>query len=150
MPYSRPAGGANLSCYCSNTQPFGRLSNLVSELTSFGHMDVYSMTRESLQRMLPREAAQAPAAPQEIRLFQYRFSKAYLASLPAGQRPVEREVFGESDVRRAFVRLTQHGRSLSVDGPAGMAWHGLFWRSELRECRAKEDDSASSRSPAAI
>lgn len=59
------------------------------------------MTRESLQRMLPREgAAQQPsaaAAAQEIRLFQYRFSKSYLASLPADQRPVERETFGELD-----------------------------------------------------
>lgn len=71
-----------------------------------GHLDVYSLSRESLQRMLPAPAtngsangqrtptASAPAA--DTRQFQYRFSLPYVRSLPEAQRPVEREVFGES------------------------------------------------------
>ena len=33
----------------------------------------------------------------DTRAFEYRFSKRYIDALPAAQRPVEREVFGESD-----------------------------------------------------
>jgi hypothetical protein len=78
----------------------------VSGLTAIGHLDVYSLSRESLQRMLPapatngsangQRAASTSAPPTDTRQFQYRFSLPYVRSLPEAQRPVEREVFGES------------------------------------------------------
>ncbi|WVQ84522.1 hypothetical protein IAT38_006676 [Cryptococcus sp. DSM 104549] len=86
------------SIHTSN--PFTNLSNIVSGLTTVGHLDVYSLSRESIQRMLPqsdsapqRQAA-PPPPPADTRQFQYRFSLAYMRSLPEGQRPVEREIFG--------------------------------------------------------
>lgn len=92
--------------------PFARLSTLISDLTSLGHLDVYSMTRESLQRMLPAEPqhtrSQETSAPGgqgrvDMRAFEYRFSKGYLNALPPAQRPVEREVFGEFPLRLSPV-----------------------------------------------
>jgi CD2 antigen cytoplasmic tail-binding protein 2 len=84
--------------------PFGRLTAIVSGLQAIGQLDVYSLSREAIQRMLPREEtapAVAPARPPpDNRAFQYRFSLAYLRTLPEDQRPVEREVFGELSVRR--------------------------------------------------
>ncbi|BEI90454.1 uncharacterized protein CcaverHIS019_0305240 [Cutaneotrichosporon cavernicola] len=78
--------------------PFGRLTAIVSSLQAIGQLDVYSLSREAVQRMLPREetaSAAAPARPPSVnRAFQYRFSLAYLRTLPEDQRPVEREVFG--------------------------------------------------------
>jgi CD2 antigen cytoplasmic tail-binding protein 2 len=99
---------------------FARLNDLISSLTSLGHLDVYSMTREAMQRMLPPDAprpepstSQNPSRPisnnlrdgraapntqpipTDTRAFEYRFSKKYLSSLPEGQRPLERDVFGE-------------------------------------------------------
>ncbi|WWC73618.1 uncharacterized protein I206_107590 [Kwoniella pini CBS 10737] len=86
--------------------PFTNLSNIVSQLTTSGQIDVYSLSKESIQRMLPAESAntngssQRPAAPPmpviptDTRQFQYRFSMAYVRNLPEAQRPVEREVFG--------------------------------------------------------
>jgi len=56
-------------------------------------LDVYSLSRESLQRMLP--AAPTTAPPKDERQFQYRFSMAYVRALPEAQRPVERELYGE-------------------------------------------------------
>ncbi len=65
------------------------------------------MTRESLQRMIPASSAVPPssapasngsgaaAPPSANRAFEYRFSKPYISTLPAAQRPVEREIFGE-------------------------------------------------------
>lgn len=41
------------------------------------------------------QSAPAPLPTFDERKFQYRFSKSYIATLPADQRPVEREVFGE-------------------------------------------------------
>jgi CD2 antigen cytoplasmic tail-binding protein 2 len=81
----------------NTSNPFTLLSEIVSSLTTIGHLDVYSLTRESIQRMLPA-AAPTPviAAPVDTRPFQYRFSMAYVKSLPEAQRPVEREVFGKS------------------------------------------------------
>ncbi|KLT45820.1 hypothetical protein CC85DRAFT_268327 [Cutaneotrichosporon oleaginosum] len=77
--------------------PFGRLTAIVSGLQAIGQLDVYSLSREAIQRMLPRDET-APAAPArpppDNRAFQYRFSLAYLRTLPEEQRPVEREVFG--------------------------------------------------------
>lgn len=59
---------------------------------------MYSLSREAIQRMLPRDET-APAAPArpppDNRAFEYRFSLPYLRTLPEDQRPVEREVFGE-------------------------------------------------------
>lgn len=49
--------------------------------------------------MLPREDNEpAPALrpPTDTRRLEYRFSLAYVRALPEAQRPVEREVFGES------------------------------------------------------
>ncbi|WVR07987.1 hypothetical protein IAU60_005030 [Kwoniella sp. DSM 27419] len=92
------------STHTSN--PFTNLSNIVSALTATGHLDVYSLSRESIQRMLPAApagenqangggvAARPPPPPSDKRQFQYRFSMAYVRNLPEAQRPVEREVFG--------------------------------------------------------
>jgi CD2 antigen cytoplasmic tail-binding protein 2 len=56
-----------------------------------------------MQRMLPAPSAppagasgSAPRPPPDNRQFQYRFSMTYIRSLPEGQRPVERELFGLS------------------------------------------------------
>jgi hypothetical protein len=94
----------------TTANPFTNLSNVVSGLTTIGHLDVYSLSRESLQRMLPASkepssatsGPSAPRPPPDTRQFQYRFSMTYIRSLPEGQRPVEREVFGESAVHAAF------------------------------------------------
>lgn len=89
------------SIHTSN--PFTNLSNIVSGLTTIGHLDVYSLSRESIQRMLPAPADEAHNPPRaapppqpaaDNRQFQYRFSMAYVRNLPEDQRPVEREVFG--------------------------------------------------------
>lgn len=79
------------------SNPFIKLSGIVSGLQAIGRLDVDSLSREAIQRMLPREAEPAPPPrpPTDSRTFQYRFSLAYMRSLPEGQRPVEREVFGE-------------------------------------------------------
>jgi len=103
--YRRPHSKADVfskdSIHTSN--PFTNLSNVVSGLTTIGHLDVYSLSRESLQRMLPESASRdSPAGnstppvrpPPDTRQFQYRFSMTYIRSLPEGQRPVEREIFG--------------------------------------------------------
>ncbi|ORY34665.1 hypothetical protein BCR39DRAFT_585630 [Naematelia encephala] len=91
------------------SNPFVNLSNIVSALTSVGHLDVYSLSKESLQRMLPAQSqsqpqsrpptngsssSSAPPKPINNSQFQYRFSLAYVRSLPESQRPVEREIFG--------------------------------------------------------
>ncbi|WWC65913.1 uncharacterized protein I303_108535 [Kwoniella dejecticola CBS 10117] len=92
------------------SNPFTNLSNIVSQLTTSGQIDVYSISRESIQRMLPPEtsirntngsASTRPSAPPpesptpaDTRQFHYRFSMAYVRNLPEAQRPVEREVFG--------------------------------------------------------
>lgn len=94
------------SIHTSN--PFTNLSNIVSGLTAIGQLDVYSLSRESIQRMLPSQptnggsngnsatsSSTGRAAP-DTRQFEYRFSMAYIRNLPEGQRPVEREVFGMS------------------------------------------------------
>lgn len=80
--------------------PFTRFSEIVSALTTIGQLDVYSLSRESMQRLLPAAPPQKdPPAPspaqRDTRAFQYRFSMAYVRALPESQRPVEREVFGE-------------------------------------------------------
>jgi CD2 antigen cytoplasmic tail-binding protein 2 len=105
----------------SHQSAFARLNDLISSLTALGHLDVYSMTREAMQRMLPPDAPSAAPStsqnpsrpisdtlqpgrtapntrpiPTDTRAFEYRFSKKYLASLPEGQRPLERDVFGKS------------------------------------------------------
>lgn len=54
-----------------------------------------------MQRMLPAPASappptSVPRPPPDNRQFQYRFSMTYIRSLPEGQRPVERELFGQS------------------------------------------------------
>jgi len=82
------------------------MSNIVSGLTTIGHLDVYSLPREQLQRMIlsaggkdstaPSNGSPAPRPPPDTRQFQYRFSMTYIRSLPEGQRPVEREIFGQS------------------------------------------------------
>lgn len=83
----------------AHANPFTKLSEIVSQLTAIGQLDVYSLSREAIQRMLPRqpepERPSAPALPQDTRQFQYRFSMAYMRTLPEAQRPVERDVFGE-------------------------------------------------------
>ncbi len=84
------------------------------------------MTRESLQRMIPAPppTGEAPASAstptQQIptKTFEYRFSKPYLASLPPAQRPIEREVFGESSRGRdSHKTLLADLKSLSSPGP---------------------------------
>ncbi|WWC92881.1 uncharacterized protein L201_007843 [Kwoniella dendrophila CBS 6074] len=92
------------------SNPFTNLSNIVSQLTTIGHLDVYSLSRESIQRMLPAEAnpsngsssrsAAPPPAPVDTRQFQYRFSMGYVRNLPEAQRPVEREIFGPFSVQQ--------------------------------------------------
>ncbi|ADV23917.1 CD2 antigen cytoplasmic tail-binding protein 2 [Cryptococcus gattii E566] len=108
------------SIHTSN--PFTNLSNIVSGLTTIGHLDVYSLSRESIQRMLPvpadgahnpPRAAPPPQPAADNRQFQYRFSMAYVRNLPEGQRPVEREVFGP------FSLLQLRGwRSTGFFGPS--------------------------------
>ena len=87
--------------------PFTKLSDIVSVLTAIGHLDVYSLSRESIQRMLPAPPAPGAngsrsehvtwTAPADDRQFQYRFSMRYLQSMPEAHRPLERETFGEVD-----------------------------------------------------
>ncbi|TXT12978.1 hypothetical protein VHUM_01379 [Vanrija humicola] len=90
----------NASDPTHTANPFTNLSNIVSALSSISNLDVYSLSREAIQRMLPREQADeaaAPAAPRpppDTRQLEYRFSLNYMRTLPEGQRPVEREVFG--------------------------------------------------------
>lgn len=81
-------------------------------------MDVYSLSRESIQRMLPAQSqpngnangtSQPPAPPADSRQFQYRFSMQYVRNLPEAQRPVEREVFGESFLHSGLGDLTVTG-----------------------------------------
>lgn len=88
----------------NTANPFTNLSNIVSGLTTIGHLDVYSLSRESLQRMLPDSTSRGPSAGNgtppvrpipDTRQFQYRFSRTYIRSLPEEQRPVEREKFGK-------------------------------------------------------
>ena len=86
------------------SNPFTNFSNIISGLSglpALAQVDVYSLSRESIQRMLPPEAVNGTASgapqrppPTDDRQFQYRFSLAYMRSLPEGQRPVEREIFG--------------------------------------------------------
>lgn len=83
------------------SNPFTNLSNIVSSLSAISNLDVYSLSREAIQRMLPREqptesAPAAPRPPVDTRQLQYRFSLNYVRTLPEAQRPVEREVFGKS------------------------------------------------------
>lgn len=82
-----------------HASPFNKFTIVVSGLQAIGQLDVYSLSREAIQRMLPRDETSAPAAPArpppDNRAFQYRFSLAYLRTLPEDQRPVEREVFGK-------------------------------------------------------
>lgn len=93
-----------------HASPFTKLSDIVSALSAIGQLDVYSLSREAIQRMLPRQpeperpAAAAPSPP-DTRSFQYRFSMAYIRKLPEGQRPVEREVFGKSRWRAGWLGL---------------------------------------------
>ncbi|WVO18513.1 hypothetical protein L204_106232 [Cryptococcus depauperatus] len=82
------------------SNPFTNLTNIVSGLDKIGHIDVYSLSRESIQRMLPQplnnpttHSTSVPSKP-DNRQFQYRFSMAYVTNLPESQRPIEREVFG--------------------------------------------------------
>lgn len=97
------------------SNPFTALSDIVSTLSTAGQLDVYSLSRESIQRMLPVSSephngsgnssngngnAPAPSprpasTPTDTRAFQYRFSIPYVRTLPEHQRPVEREIFGE-------------------------------------------------------
>jgi len=88
------ADNRNDSYHTSN--PFTNLTNIVSALTTLVQLDVYSLSRESLQRMLPAAPATAPVT--DDREFHYRFSMAYVRALPEAQRPVERESFGELTV----------------------------------------------------
>lgn len=82
------------------TDSFTQLSSAVSDLTAMSKLDVYALSREAISRMIRQPDAPAsapastPAAPVDTRAFQYRFSMAYINSLPEGQRPIEREVFG--------------------------------------------------------
>ncbi|WVF68535.1 hypothetical protein IAT40_003303 [Kwoniella sp. CBS 6097] len=114
------------------SNPFTNLTNIVSSLTTTVQIDVYSLSRESIQRMLPRQTennsatngsgsgsgggrpAAPPPPPEDKRAFQYRFSMAYVRSLPEAQRPVEREVFGPFPVQQ----LKQWRNTGSFGGPA--------------------------------
>ena len=95
------------SIHTSN--PFTNLSNIVSALTAIGHLDVYSLSRESLQRMLPAPPTNGSSStsigiklvPRDDRRFQYRFSMKFVRALPEAQRPVEREIFGTLHAFRA-------------------------------------------------
>ncbi|OCF35163.1 CD2 antigen cytoplasmic tail-binding protein 2 [Kwoniella heveanensis BCC8398] len=114
------------------SNPFTNLTNIVSSLTNTVQIDVYSLSRESIQRMLPRQPdnsssanggasgsgngrpAAPPPPPEDQRMFQYRFSMAYVRSLPEAQRPVEREVFGPFPVQQ----LKQWRNTGFFGGPA--------------------------------
>ena len=123
------------------SNPFTNLSNIVSALTTIGHLDVYSLSRESLQRMLPAPSTNGStsngfsSAVRDDRQFQYRFSLDYVRALPEAQRPVEREVFGES--KSLFVSQSDpEDRTLRFAAVAAMARDRVLWRSLLRERRA--------------
>ncbi|KAI9638811.1 putative SMC2orf [Dioszegia hungarica] len=98
--------------------PFARFSEIVSALTTIGHLDVYSLSKEAMQRMLPADPASAqqsaPPPARDTRAFQYRFSMAYVRALPEAQRPVEREVFGPF----AAEQLRQWRNTGFFGGPA--------------------------------
>jgi len=122
------------STHAAPSHPFNRLSELITSLQSLGQLDVYSMTRESLQRMIPAESSAATNAPidttgtaravaangdssqqaaAQMKAFEYRFSKPYISGLPPDQRPIEREVFGPFP----FPTLMSWRQSGALGGP---------------------------------
>lgn len=89
----------------TTSSDFDRLSALTSDLTSLGQLDIYTMSREALQRLLPppppapttQAGASRPPPPDDGATYEYRFKMDYIKSLPEGERPVEREIFGASN-----------------------------------------------------
>lgn len=95
----------------ASASPFERLSTLTSDLTALGQLDLYSMTKEALQRLLPPPpptstrpppSSSSSSGPPPLNpsaddgsTYEYRYTMDYIKSLPEGERPVEREVFGE-------------------------------------------------------
>lgn len=128
------------------SNPFTNLSNIVSALTTIGHMDVYSLSRESIQRMLPASVvsksatgsngSSAPPRPaNDTRQFQYRYSMTYIRSLPEGQRPVEREVFGKSSCSAYLHHSIDVPRPVPITHTFSMEGIGSL-RAKLPEYRA--------------
>lgn len=116
--------------------PFTNLSNIVSALTAIGQLDVYSLSRESIQRMRPAPtqstngdggAASRPA--RDDRQFSYRFSMSYVKSLPEAQRPIEREVFGKWHGPHYMSKADD--RPLSYTATETMAGYWVLWRAGL-------------------
>ena len=129
----------------TQTNPFTKFSDIVSALTAIGHLDVYSLSRESIQRMLP--AAPAPTVngsgsehatriPPDDRQFQYRFSMRYLSSMPEANRPIERETFGQIFILGMRNAADHPSRSVQRRSAQTMAQYRLLWRSRVRTCRA--------------
>lgn len=107
---SASAGSAS-TALAASPSAFDRLSALTSDLTALGQLDIYSMSREALQRLLPtptkasgsasRETPSAGTSsqpPDDGASYEYRFRMDYIKSLPEDERPVEREVFGSLNV----------------------------------------------------
>jgi CD2 antigen cytoplasmic tail-binding protein 2 len=94
--------------------PFDRLSTITTDLTAMGQLDLYSMSREALQRLLPRPPPPQQSAPplDDGTSYEYRFSMDHLRSLPEAERPVEREVFGSS--RFPLLCCASPSRSRSI------------------------------------
>lgn len=85
--------------------------------------------------------------PADTRAFEYRFSKKYLSSLPEGQRPLERDVFGERDRSVCAYSLLTRGfafvRSFPSTDPNVVAGDGSLWWTRLREYRGQGEGSDS-------
>lgn len=117
-------GGMEVDGASKVVSPFDKLTSLTAELTALGQLDIYTMSREQLQRLLPppaRPAAEAaplaaapsvapqgpPAPPADDgSRYEYRYTMDYLRSMPEGERPVEREIFGGSCLPRYLSSFT--------------------------------------------
>jgi len=123
------AGAGGMEVDGSTTQhhdsPFERLSTITSDLTALGQLDLNSMTKEALQRLLPpppptstrpppSSSSSSSGPPQSAppaddgSQYEYRYTMDYIKSLPEGEKPVEREVFGESRVSLLSRRPRVH------------------------------------------
>ncbi|KAL7416061.1 hypothetical protein BDY24DRAFT_253566 [Mrakia frigida] len=133
--------------------PFERLSTITSDLTALGQLDLYSMTKEALQRLLPpppptstrppppssSSSGPPPSAPppDDGSQYEYRYTMDYIKSLPEAEKPVEREVFGPFP-KPSILQWRAQGffggiggtmekvELRKVGGPSGAEW-ALFW-----------------------
>lgn len=94
-----------------------------------------------------RVAPNTQPIPADTRAFEYRFSKKYLSSLPEGQRPLERDVFGERCFLTNEFALLMLRFALARTFPSCnldvMAGDRSVWRTRLRKYRSQGEGSNS-------